>query len=100
MRTEDKMHSDVDRILALVTEKTGYPATVSFDPDMSLHSKMQSASVSSPVHVIFLNPKFSETSNYLVANQCAMLLIKWADPKRIPDFSYKSADLQSTGPGD
>jgi hypothetical protein len=93
---EEQMHSaDVDKILELVKEKTGYPVTVSLAADMPLHSKMQSASESRPVHLIHLNPKFDQMGNYLVANQCAMLLIKWADPEHVPEFSHRNEDIQS-----
>jgi len=79
--------SDIDRILGMVKEKTGYPAIVSLEPNMSLHSKMNAATKSAPVHVIFLNPQYDGMSNFLVAMQSAMILYKWANPTRIPKFT-------------
>lgn len=85
---------DVDRILSLVKEKTGYPVSVSLDSTMTLHSMMNAATEASPVHVILLNPKYDRMSNYLVATQCAMILLKWADPKRITNFGFTADHLQ------
>ena len=48
---------------------------------------MVSAKSSMPVHLVQVNPKYEKYGDYLVAVQCAMLLIKWGDHDRIPDFA-------------
>lgn len=87
--------ADVERIVALVKEKTGCPVTTSFQDNLDDHSRMQAASSAAPVHLVLLNPAYSRMSNYLVAMQCAMILVKWADPTRIPDFGFTAAGIQS-----
>ena len=77
---------DTQRIMDLVKEKTGHSVSVSVDDKIATHASMVSASSSMPMHLVKVHPKFGKYGDYLVAMQCAMLLIKWADPERIPDF--------------
>jgi hypothetical protein len=78
---------DTQKIMDLVEQKTGYRVSVSVDSTITTHVAMVSASSSVPVHVVKVNPKYEKYGDYLVAIQSAMLLIKWGDPKRIPDFA-------------
>ena len=78
---------DTKKIIDLVEEKTGYGVSVSVDDKITTHAAMVSASSSVPMHLVKVNPKYEKYGDYLVALQCAMLLIKWGDPKRIPDFT-------------
>ena len=87
--------ADVERIIALVKEKTGCPVTTSFQDNLGDHSRMQTASAAAPVHLVLLDPDYSRMSNFLVAIQCAMILVKWADPTHVPDFGFTNDDLQS-----
>ena len=88
------MHPDVDRILKLVREKTGYEATVARDESVTSHSAMKTASADNPAHFIMVNPKYERTANYLVVLQSAGILLKWADPNRIPEFVIRSDDIE------
>jgi len=65
---------DVEKMLALVRERTSFPVSVISDPKLTTHSAMFSASKDLPGHVVKVNPKHERHSNYLVALQCAMLL--------------------------
>lgn len=77
---------ELQHILDLVKSRTGYPVSVSPEPLIKTHSEMLSAASGRTFHMIRVNPKYDRFSNSLVAQQAAMLLIKWADPNRIADF--------------
>jgi hypothetical protein len=47
---------------------------------------MRAATAAAPVHLVKVNPDYEQVGNYLIALQCAMLLVKWHNPERIPDF--------------
>jgi hypothetical protein len=79
--------ADLDRVIEMVKQKTGYPVSVTPSSSIQTHAAMRSATRDMPVHMVLVNPKYEKFSNYLVTAQCAMLLIKWADSERIPDFS-------------
>lgn len=83
-------HPEVQRALDLVREKTGYAVTVVLDPSLKLLSAMRAGSPSAPGHVILWNPKHERIANYLVALQCALLLVKWGDGEGVPDFVSSS----------
>ena len=70
----------------MVEERTGFRVAVTPKPDLSTHASMQSATAALPVHQIFVNPKYENVADYLVAMQCAMLLLKWSDPEHVVDF--------------
>ena len=77
---------DTQKIMDMVEEKTGYSVSVLVDDKITTHASMVSANSSVPMHLVKVNPKYEKYGDYLVALQCAMLLIKWGDPNRIPDF--------------
>jgi len=77
---------DTQKIMDMVEEKTGYSVSVLVDDKITTHASMVSANSSVPMHLVKVNPKYEKYGDYLVALQCAMLLIKWGDPERIPDF--------------
>ncbi|OGV66148.1 MAG: hypothetical protein A3K19_19630 [Lentisphaerae bacterium RIFOXYB12_FULL_65_16] len=77
---------DVDKVVALVKEQTGYEVSVTPDPSLSTNVAMRSATAQMPGHIVLLNPKCERFGDFLVALQCAMLLLKWRDRNRIPDF--------------
>ena len=78
------------KMIGLVKEKTGYGVSIIVDKDIQTHASMVSASTRSPMHVIRVNPTYEKYGDYLVAVQCAMLLIKWGDPNRIADFVVRN----------
>jgi hypothetical protein len=81
------MSSDVNKhLMNMVEDKTGYGVSIVVDSSVTTHSGMVSAGPLSPMHIIKINPKYERFGDYLAALQCAMLLIKWGDPDRIPDF--------------
>lgn len=80
------MSHDLQTLLELVKDRTGYPVSVTPLAEQSSHITMRSATRETPVHAIFPNPRYERFANYLVAAQCAMLLIKWADPRGVLDF--------------
>jgi len=76
----------VEKVLELVRKQTGYPVTVTNMPGIKMHSTLRTASAVSPAHVILLNPAYERSGNYLTALNAATILVKWADPQRVPDF--------------
>jgi hypothetical protein len=86
---------DLKRIMDMVESQTGYPVSVSLDPSITTHSAMLSAAEGRAAHLVRLNPKYERYSNALVAQQSAMLLIKWADPNRIPDFRVAPGKVEA-----
>jgi hypothetical protein len=89
------MQVAVDRVLALVHQQTGYTVSVTSRKDLKTHASMITATPDTPVHAVFINPAYDRCSNYLVALQAAMILVKWADPKRIPDFVLNAEEMRS-----
>jgi hypothetical protein len=87
------MNRDLEQLFDQVKTATGYPVTVSGDSDMGTHSRLASASPQRPVHTIFVNPAFERFGDYLVAVQCAMLVIKWANPAEVVDFIVRQEKL-------
>jgi hypothetical protein len=77
---------DTQMIMDMVEKKTGFSVSIVVDDKITTHSGMASATSLQPMHIIKVNPKYEKYGDYLVAAQCAMLLIKWGDPNRIPDF--------------
>ena len=47
---------DVERMLRLVEEKTGYPVTVSRSSEIATHSATRTASKDAPAHFIQIHP--------------------------------------------
>ena len=82
---------DTERMLEQVRTRTGYDVSVTSDPALRTWAGMRAASRALPRHVIAVNPKWAAYGDYLVAAQCAMLLLKWADPGRVPRFTVKAA---------
>jgi hypothetical protein len=79
------VNEDLRGLLGVVERQTGYAVAITRG-DIRTHSAMVSASLDQPVHAVYINPQYEKWGDYLAAMQCAMLLIKWADPTRIPDF--------------
>ena len=86
---------DTQMLMDRVKERTGYGVSIVGDSSISTHSGMTSASQSQPMHLIRINPKYEKYGDYLVALQCAMLLVKWADPDRIPEFAVRDEKADS-----
>jgi len=77
---------DLQDLFDLVKDRTGYPVSVASLEEQSSHVSMRSASRGTPVHAIFPNPRYERFANYLVATQCLMILLKWADPEGVFDL--------------
>lgn len=86
---------DTQMLMDRVKERTGYGISIVGDSSISTHSAMVSASQRQPMHLIKINPKYEKYGDYLVALQCAMLLVKWADPDRIPEFAVRDEEAES-----
>ena len=87
--------ADLDRVKEMVKQRTGYAVSVTPSTSIQSHAAMQSATRDVPVHMVLINPKCEKFGNYLVAAQCAMLLIKWASPRRISDFTVSDQNKAS-----
>ena len=77
---------ETQMLMDMVEKKTGYGVSILVDDKISTHAGMVSATSLTPMHIVKVNPKYEKYGDYLIALQCAMLLIKWGDPNRIPDF--------------
>ena len=86
---------DTQMLMDMVKEKTGYDVSIVGDSSITTHSGMRPASPSQPMHLIRINPKYEKYGDYQVALQCAMLLVKWADPDRIPEFAVRDEKAES-----
>ncbi len=80
------MNLELQELLNSVEQATGYTVSVT-TKEISTHASFVSATPERPVHAVFINPKYAQWGDYLLAMQCSMILIKWKDITRIPDFS-------------
>ena len=51
---------DLDKVIGLVKQKTGYPVSVTPSSEIQTHSSMKSATDNIPVHSILVNPKYDQ----------------------------------------
>jgi len=77
----------VKRLMALVKKKTGYEVSMDLDDSISTRAATISATDFFPMHLVKVHPEYERYGDYLVALQCAFLLIKWGKPKQIPEFT-------------
>lgn len=75
------------QLVANVEQTTGYKVVIDTVEDIGEDAQMISARPELPVHTIRISKAKLRDADYIVANQCAMLLRLWADPARIPVFS-------------
>jgi hypothetical protein len=80
------MNQDTIKLLDLVAQKTGYKVSIGTTTGITSYARMVAASQANPMHIIEVNEKYHRLGDYIVAVQCAMLLIKWANPEKIPSF--------------
>lgn len=85
---------ELQNMMNLVAEKTGYGVSVISSHNMRTWADMISASRNNPRHLIRVNSKYHKYGDYLVALQCAMLIIKWAEPTRIPFFVLRHSSTK------
>jgi len=83
------MHEDTKKMINKVEQVTGYRVSLGSDKGFSSQALMITASPQNPVHSITVNQEYSNIGDYIVAMQCAMILVKWSDPENIPDFAVK-----------
>jgi hypothetical protein len=50
---------------------------------------MKSARPGAPAHVIRVNVDHRQHADYIVAAQCAMLLVMWSDPAKVPGIAFE-----------
>ena len=80
------MNQDTIKLLDVVAQKTGYKVSVGQTKDSTSYARMVAASQANPMHIVDINEKYHKLGDYIVAAQCAMLLVKWANPEKIPSF--------------
>jgi hypothetical protein len=80
------MNHETRKLIDKVEETTGYKVSIGSGTVFSGYAQMISATENNPIHVINVNRKYSNIGDYVVAIQCAMILIKWADHSRVPLF--------------
>ena len=85
---------DTQKMIDLVEENTGYKVSLSTSSEISTHGQMISASKHNPMHLITVNTKYAKHGDYIVAIQCAMLLVKWRHPKKIPNFVLRNDKIK------
>jgi len=80
------LHTDTQKMIEKVESLTGYNVSIGSGSGFTGFAQMMTGTPQKPVHAIIVNQKYSQIVEYIVALQCAMLLIKWSDPKNIPVF--------------
>jgi hypothetical protein len=80
------MNQDTIKLLDVVAQKTGFKVSIGTTKDITSYARMVAASQANPMHIIDVNEKYHKLGDYIVAVQCAMLLVKWANPEKIPSF--------------
>ena len=74
------------QLVATVEKTTGYKVVVDTVEDIGEDAQMITARPELPVHTIRISKTKLRHADYIVANQCAMLLRLWAESTRIPVF--------------
>jgi hypothetical protein len=77
---------ETQQLIDLVEERSGYRVTVDVASGFYEHAQMISARPDAPVHLIRVNADRRAHADYIIAAQCAMLLVLWSDPSRIPSM--------------
>ena len=76
-----------EQLVATVEQTTGYKVVIDTVEGIGEDAQMISARPELPVHTIRVSKAKLHHADYIVANQCAMLLRIWAESARIPVFS-------------
>jgi len=74
------------KMVALVEEQTGFRVTLDVVSGIYENAQMISARPETPAHIIRVNAERQAHADYIVAVQCAMLLVLWSDPTKVPSF--------------
>ncbi len=82
---------EVNVLLAMVEERTGYPVHLDRDKDLSTYSDVRVATPKFPHHLIQVKPDMAAYAEYLVAAQCFMILAKWTDRGPTPAFIVRDS---------
>ena len=80
------MNQDTQKLIDKVEKVTGYRVSIGSVNGINGYAQMITATENKPMHIININQSYAHVGDYVVALQCAMLLAKWTDPKRIPVF--------------
>jgi hypothetical protein len=78
-------------MMDLVERQTGYRVTVDVISGIYEHAQMKSARPGAPVHLIRVNVDHRQHADYIVAAQCAMLLVMWSDPAKVPGMAFEKS---------
>lgn len=68
----------------MVEERTGYRVSVGTTSTATADAEMIAAAADHPMHVINVSAAKTAYADYIVAVQCAMLLLMWADERGVP----------------
>jgi hypothetical protein len=82
-------HPDTQRLITRVEALTGYPVVVETGTGFYEQAQMMSARPGAPAHMIRVNEKWRAQADYVVAAQCAMLLVLWSDPSRVFGMAFE-----------
>ena len=81
-------NADTKHMIDLVERQTGYRVTVDVVSGIYEHAQMATARPGSPAHVIQVNADLRSHAEYIVAAQCAMILVLWSDPSHVPLYWF------------
>jgi hypothetical protein len=76
-----------EQLVAAVEQTTGYKVVIDTVEGIGEDAQMITARPELPVHTIRVSKARLRHADYIVANQCAMILRLWSEPARIPVFS-------------
>jgi len=80
------LQADIQKMIERAETVTGYKVSIGSGTGFTGFARMITVTPQRPSHAITINQHYSNIGDYIVALQCAMLLIKWSDPKKIPVF--------------
>lgn len=78
--------TDSRKLFDLVEERTGFRVQVGTTSSNSADAEMIVAGPEHPVHIINITETKTSVADYVVAAQCAMILLMWSSERGIPKF--------------
>lgn len=80
-------NEDTKQLIRKVEEVTGYKVNIERESISGANARMLSAAPGRPSHVIYVAEDKVALADYIVANQCVMLLTMWSHPKGVAQFT-------------
>ena len=77
---------ETKRLIDMVEECTGFRVNVGTTDDETSDAKMMTATPERPAHIINVAASRTAYADYIVAVQCAMILLMWSDERGVPMF--------------